>query len=150
MIGEARSSIGGVGRIELQRDFPAVIDAESAKALAHEQLARAWAERERLTVRLPTRHLAVQPGACVTLPLNPERWLVERTALEGFCCVIELRPFWMAPASELPADSGRLFERAPEVAGDLSDVVERVLSGAEDPVPAVSAPWARAMGWSRW
>ncbi|MEV4799834.1 HAD-IIIA family hydrolase [Nonomuraea sp. NPDC049421] len=42
------------------------------------------------------------------------------------------------------------IERAPEVAGDLSDVVERVLSGAEDPVPAVSAPWARAMGWSRW
>ncbi|MET8869510.1 HAD-IIIA family hydrolase [Nonomuraea sp. NPDC004580] len=42
------------------------------------------------------------------------------------------------------------IERAPEVADDLSDVVERVLSGAEDPVPAVSAPWARAMGWSRW
>lgn len=42
------------------------------------------------------------------------------------------------------------IERAPEVAGDLSDVVERVLSGAEEPVPAVSAPWARAMGWSRW
>lgn len=42
------------------------------------------------------------------------------------------------------------IERAPEVADDLSDVVERVLSGAEEPVPAVSAPWARAMGWSRW
>lgn len=42
------------------------------------------------------------------------------------------------------------IDQAPEVAGDLTDVVERVLNGADDPVPAVSAPWARAMGWSRW
>mgnify|MGYP001316095233 CR=1 FL=1 len=42
------------------------------------------------------------------------------------------------------------IDQAPEVAGDLAAVVERVLNGAGDPVPAVSAPWARAMGWSRW
>ncbi|MER7370696.1 D-glycero-alpha-D-manno-heptose-1,7-bisphosphate 7-phosphatase [Nonomuraea wenchangensis] len=42
------------------------------------------------------------------------------------------------------------IDQAPEVAGDLADVVDRVLSDAEGPVPAVSAPWARAMGWSRW
>jgi hypothetical protein len=29
-------------------------------------------------------------------------------------------------------------------------VVDRVLSDAEGPVAAVAAPWARAMGWSRW
>ena len=42
------------------------------------------------------------------------------------------------------------IDQAPEIAGDLADVVERVLNGADDPVPAASAPWARAMGWSRW
>ncbi|WP_223167529.1 D-glycero-alpha-D-manno-heptose-1,7-bisphosphate 7-phosphatase [Nonomuraea sp. SYSU D8015] len=45
------------------------------------------------------------------------------------------------------------IEQAPEVADDLTDVVDRVLTDAEDPVPAgarISAPWARAMGWSRW
>ncbi|MBF8194200.1 HAD-IIIA family hydrolase [Nonomuraea sp. K274] len=42
------------------------------------------------------------------------------------------------------------IEEASEVADDLSDVVDRVLSDAEGPMAAVSAPWARAMGWSRW
>ncbi|MCK2216448.1 HAD-IIIA family hydrolase [Actinomadura sp. ATCC 31491] len=42
------------------------------------------------------------------------------------------------------------IDHAPEVAEDLIDVVDRVLTDAEAPVPAVSAPWARAMGWSRW
>jgi histidinol-phosphate phosphatase family protein len=43
------------------------------------------------------------------------------------------------------------IEQAPEVADDLGDVVDRVLSAPEGPMAAVtSAPWARAMGWSRW
>ncbi|UBU09623.1 D-glycero-alpha-D-manno-heptose-1,7-bisphosphate 7-phosphatase [Nonomuraea gerenzanensis] len=42
------------------------------------------------------------------------------------------------------------IQQAAEVAEDLIDVVDRVLSDAEDPVPAAAAPWARAMGWSRW
>ncbi|MEO3870849.1 HAD-IIIA family hydrolase [Nonomuraea sp. B12E4] len=42
------------------------------------------------------------------------------------------------------------IEEAAEVADDLIDVVDRVLSDVAGPVPAVSAPWARAMGWSRW
>jgi D-glycero-D-manno-heptose 1,7-bisphosphate phosphatase len=42
------------------------------------------------------------------------------------------------------------IEHAPEVAHDLCDAVERVLNDVAAPVPAASAPWARAMGWSRW
>ncbi|MFC4121135.1 D-glycero-alpha-D-manno-heptose-1,7-bisphosphate 7-phosphatase [Nonomuraea zeae] len=42
------------------------------------------------------------------------------------------------------------IQQAAEVADDLTDVVDRVLSDADGPVGAVSAPWARAMGWSRW
>ncbi|WP_433429519.1 D-glycero-alpha-D-manno-heptose-1,7-bisphosphate 7-phosphatase [Nonomuraea sp. CA-141351] len=42
------------------------------------------------------------------------------------------------------------IEQAAEVADDLTDVVERVLSDMDGPGLAVSAPWARAMGWSRW
>jgi D-glycero-D-manno-heptose 1,7-bisphosphate phosphatase len=43
------------------------------------------------------------------------------------------------------------IEQAAEVAEDLTDVVDRVLSAPEAPVAAASsAPWARAMGWSRW
>ncbi|GAA2207817.1 hypothetical protein GCM10009850_032750 [Nonomuraea monospora] len=42
------------------------------------------------------------------------------------------------------------IRQASEVADDLIDVVDRVLSDTEGPVPAAAAPWARAMGWSRW
>ncbi|MEV5891256.1 D-glycero-alpha-D-manno-heptose-1,7-bisphosphate 7-phosphatase [Nonomuraea fuscirosea] len=39
---------------------------------------------------------------------------------------------------------------AAEVADDLTDVVDRVLSDTDGSVVAASVPWARAMGWSRW
>jgi histidinol-phosphate phosphatase family protein len=45
------------------------------------------------------------------------------------------------------------IDQADEVAGDLRDVVDRVLSagGAREEVAAAGpALWARAMGWSRW
>ncbi|MEV4109658.1 HAD-IIIA family hydrolase [Nonomuraea sp. NPDC049695] len=52
----------------------------------------------------------------------------------------------------VPTQQTRLeeVEQAAEVADDLTDVVDRVLSDMEAPVPAASAPWARALGWSRW
>ncbi|GAA3239469.1 D-glycero-alpha-D-manno-heptose-1,7-bisphosphate 7-phosphatase [Nonomuraea helvata] len=52
----------------------------------------------------------------------------------------------------VPTQQTRLeeVEQAAEVADDLTDVVDRVLSDMEGPVPAASAPWARALGWSRW
>ncbi|MET7331863.1 HAD-IIIA family hydrolase [Nonomuraea sp. NPDC005650] len=42
------------------------------------------------------------------------------------------------------------IQQAAEVADDLIDVVDIVLSDAEAPVPAIATPWARALGWSRW
>lgn len=45
------------------------------------------------------------------------------------------------------------IDQADEVAGDLRDVVDRVLSGTrarEEVAAAGPALWARAMGWSRW
>ncbi|MEV0234322.1 HAD-IIIA family hydrolase [Nonomuraea sp. NPDC050786] len=52
----------------------------------------------------------------------------------------------------VPTQQTRLeeVEQAAEVADDLTDVVDRVLSDMDGPVPAASAPWARALGWSRW
>ncbi|MFC4010417.1 D-glycero-alpha-D-manno-heptose-1,7-bisphosphate 7-phosphatase [Nonomuraea purpurea] len=53
----------------------------------------------------------------------------------------------LVPTDQTPWEE---IQQALEVAEDLADVVDRVLSDAEGPVAAVSAPWARAMGWSRW
>jgi phosphoglycolate phosphatase-like HAD superfamily hydrolase len=42
-------------------------------------------------------------------------------------------------------------EQAPEVAADLTDVADRVLSDLEAATPVgAGARWSRAMGWSRW
>ncbi|NRQ30455.1 HAD family hydrolase [Nonomuraea sp. NN258] len=42
------------------------------------------------------------------------------------------------------------IQQAAEVADDLTDAVDLVLSDAGPPLTASSAPWSRAMGWSRW
>jgi len=109
-IGEARASVSDGDRFEESKEFPGAIDADTAKALAQGHLARAWAERDRLTLRLPTRYLFIMPGTELQLPLVPNRWRVESRTIDGFACVLELRPSCEA-ASAIPADSGRRIER---------------------------------------
>jgi histidinol-phosphate phosphatase family protein len=42
------------------------------------------------------------------------------------------------------------IEQAPEVAGDLTQVADRVLSDLEAAPVGAGARWSRVMGWSRW
>ena len=111
-IGEARASTSDENRLDARLELPAAIDAEGAKALSQEQLARGWAERDRITVRLPTRYFALRPGMHLDLPIVPARWLVERSAIEDFACVLEARPHGEA-IDPIGADSGRLLEHTP-------------------------------------
>ena len=115
--GEARASAGDEIRTEEQRDLPAVIEAGEAKALAQALVARSWAERDRLTVRLPMRHVAIEPGSRIELPFNPAYWLVDRCTIEGFACVLELRPSAAPLGSSLmlSADAGMMPAAGQEV-----------------------------------
>ena len=148
--GEARASVGDESGIEEQRDLPAVISADEAKAIAHQAVARAWAERDRLTLRLPPRHLGLQPGTILELPFSPKRWSVERCTLDGFAIISELRP---APAPTaapalLSAEAGRLAQGGADAGEMTIALFEATPASAKSNEPALFlAASSTGRGW---
>jgi hypothetical protein len=116
--GEARSSVGAPG-VDEQREVPAALSADAAKGFANAILARAWAERDHLTLRLPTARMTLGPGAIVTLPLAPPRWRVESVTLEALVTVLELRPAFRSVGA-LPADGGQIAVNSDKLTGPLT------------------------------
>ena len=90
--GEARASIGSAGGQEEQQELAAVLDAGAAKSLAQQLLARRWARRDLLTLRLPPNRMGIEPGTTIELELSPSRWVVEQSKIDGMAVVVELRP----------------------------------------------------------
>jgi hypothetical protein len=133
-ISEARASAGEKSGDEERIDLAAVFDAGQAKSLALQILARRWASRDTLTLRLPPKFLSLEPGSRLELSLAPTRWLVERCTIDRYAVVAELRPSWL-PAIELPGESGRLLQGS---AIDMSDVQIALLEA-----PGIGEPAAQ-------
>ena len=104
--GQMRATAGQIGRRQAHVDFPAVIEADAAKALAQSSLARQWARRERLTLRLSPEFLDLAPGDVVRLASGSQDWRVDRATIEQMVVVAELKRVWRE-ASALPAEAGR-------------------------------------------
>jgi hypothetical protein len=133
--GVARASAGQETGNEEERELPAVLTAGDAKALAQQMLARAWAERDTLILRMPPRRIAVEPGSRVDLPLTPARWTITKCTTDGLVAVAELHPTWNVSAA-LAADAGRVLANSDVVAGeatlallDVPDVLGQSLAG---------------------
>jgi hypothetical protein len=107
--GEARASAGDIYGSDEQVELAAVMDAGQGKSLAQQLLARRWANRDKLTVRLPPKYLALEPGARVELALTPPRWVVERCTVDRFGVVVELTPSWL-PLVAVAGGSGRVIQ----------------------------------------
>ena len=104
--GQMRASAGTSGQRQRQIDFPAVVAAGVAKALVQGALARQWAQRERVTLRLSPEHLDLVPGDSVRLPGEAQNWRVERAMVEQMVIVAELKRIGRESAA-LPAEPGR-------------------------------------------
>jgi hypothetical protein len=104
--GQVRVSSPSPGRVTRTLSLPCVLEAGAAKSVAESLLLRAWALRERVTVRLPLGHLDVQPGDLFRLPELPGQWLAEEVEIAGFVVAVVLRPVW-AHAGSRSADPGR-------------------------------------------
>jgi hypothetical protein len=116
--GESRANaVEQTGREE-QVDLPAVMSADAGKSLSQKTLARRWAGRDRLKLRLPPRYLALEPGSALTVPVSPANWTVDQCTLDGFVIVTELRPTAKLDVT-IAADSGRI---APNIQPAPSDV----------------------------
>lgn len=147
--GEARAAAGERTGKEVQQDLPVVLDASAAKALAQTMMARAWFERDRLTLRLPPSRLSLEPGAMVDLDLGPRQWRVEKITVDGLVVVADLRPS-VDRVLSVPSDGGRVAENPDAVAQPMSIALLDVRSvgpASNDPTVLVAA--TSSSGWQR-
>lgn len=146
---EARAAASEERGAEEQRELPAVLAASEAKALVQEVLARAWAERDRLTLRLPPSMLGVEPGGTVELDLSPRRWTLIQCTINGLAVVAELRPA-TGGAPMLAAEAGRVVASSDVIQGEVSMVLIDASAGfggtADQPTVLVAASSATP-GW---
>jgi hypothetical protein len=140
--GLARSSLNDrTGSVE-QVELPAVLDAISAKGLAETLLARRWAQRDKLTLRLPPDRIDLRPGSLVHVGEGADAWRAERVTIDSLTVVVELRPNYGA-VDALPADPGRaVTSPAIEILPTRLAIVELPDDGsgrADSPIVAIAA-----------
>ena len=112
--GVQRAMRPGAGVREARMELAAAIDAAGAKTIAEAALMRFDVERERRTMALPWRALAVRPGERVTIAGAPGMWRVERWRLENMVVLLECVAVTPgAPIAE--ANGGRVLP-APDLA----------------------------------
>jgi len=147
--GEAHAAAGEQGGTEVRHELPAVLSASDAKSLVQQMLARQWAERDRLTLRLPPARMALEPGSLVELALTPALWVVDKCTIDGFVTIAELRPSWEA-VTRVPADAGRIVASSDVVEQGVTvallDVPEVLGTGSDSPTLLLAASSASA-GW---
>ncbi|URD62205.1 phage tail protein [Sphingomonas sp. KRR8] len=76
--------------LESRIELPALLTAGDAKTLAQAVLVRKWAQRERRTVRLPQRYVALRPGDRLDVPEVGEM-VVDQVVIEELSVVAECR-----------------------------------------------------------
>jgi hypothetical protein len=105
--GVARASLDTVHGVAEQLELPAVLGAPAAKALAQTRLARSWAQRDRLTIRLPPAHLGIRPGALIVPPGDSWAWAAHKVTVDALAVVAELQPT-CGTVDAVAADPGRI------------------------------------------
>lgn len=149
--GEARAIAGEQIGSEAQKDLPVVLAAANAKSLAQEMLAREWAKRDRLTLRLPPLRLALEPGMILELPLTPALWTVDKVTIEAFVVIADLRPC-MIGGIAVAGEGGRIVPNSDVVAGPVSlallDIPDALGASSTQPMLLLAAASATA-GWKR-
>lgn len=88
-LGQMRAVVGSVVGIDEAAELPAVLDSGKAKGLAETIIARRWAERDKLVLRLPPDRFAIAPGRTIQLE-DGSFWRVDSAALEEFVLRVEL------------------------------------------------------------
>ncbi|MGK6318698.1 phage tail protein [Sphingomonas sp. DT-204] len=151
--GLQRADRPGAGSRTARIELPAVLDAAAAKRIAAAALGRLDVERERRTVSLGWRDIAIGPGDRVTIAGEGGRWRVTGWSLEGMVLALELKRIAraMAPATAAP---GRVSGAPDLTAGrtvvhafEIPPIDDAVLSAPRLTVAAAGtgAGWRSAM-----
>jgi hypothetical protein len=126
-----------------------VYAAGGAKALVQSALARRWAQRDKITLRLPPSYLGLRPGALIQPNAETGVWSAERVTVDSLAVVVDLRPVYATAVAEVAADSGRIVASAPKIPVPtqlaLIELPDDGTGKADSPVVAVAAagasPW---------
>jgi hypothetical protein len=110
---QARASIPGRVVNVTSQQLPVVLDAGSARAFAETALARQWAERDTLRLRLPPRFLMLEPGMLLRRPQDSALWVVSKTETDGMAVIADLHSQY-GTFDTVAADPGRVLS-APDV-----------------------------------
>lgn len=112
-VAQARASVGGTEAAVISEELPAVMEADSARALTETSLARTWAQRETLRLRLGPDRLPIEPGMALRPPGEPFDWVVVKVETDGLAAVVDLQPPY-GSIDRVASDPGRVLS-SPEV-----------------------------------
>jgi hypothetical protein len=118
--GQMRASAASSDGTDVAAELPAALSADRAKALAETSLARRWAQRDRLTLRLPPDRLDVVPGSIVIA--EGSAWRVDEAVVEELVVRLSLSRVWDSVVSA-PADSGTHLPAPDQVAAPTTLIV---------------------------
>ena len=130
--GQMRASVAGGGQSRRRLDSASALEANAAKSLASNALARRWAGRDRVTLRLAPAYLGLRPGQYVRVVDVAGLYRIESVTIDALVVVVAARRVHHG-TSALAADPGR---------GNLDPDLS---SGQSFPV-LVHLPWMGAMG----
>jgi len=118
--GQMRASAASSDGTDDAAELPAALSADRAKALAETSLARRWAQRDRLTLRLPPDRLDVVPGSIFIAAGSA--WRVDEAVVEELVVRLSLSRVWDSVVSA-PADSGTHLPAPDQVAAPTTLIV---------------------------
>ncbi|HEX6603815.1 MAG TPA: phage tail protein [Sphingomicrobium sp.] len=104
---------------ESQIELPAVLDPADARSLVENNLARRWALRDKMVLRLAPEFLDTPPGAVVEIGVSPNLWQLQQCTIDGFVVIAELWPLW-STSPAISAESGRSAASADLVYGPVT------------------------------
>ena len=112
-------------------------------------LARRWAQRDKITLRLPPSYLSLRPGTLIQPNTESGIWRAERVTVDSLAVVVDLRPVYATAILEVAADAGRVIASDPRIPVPTQlALVELPADGAgktDGPVVSVAAagtsPW---------
>ncbi|WOK36313.1 phage tail protein [Sphingomonas sp. C3-2] len=107
----------GAGRLVERIELPAALSAGEAKAIAEDNLSRAWSARGRRTLFLPWRHIGIGPAALVRIDGELGLWRVEEVLLEQMVLRVSLSRVRAEAQVALPAEPGRAVGEVDRVHG---------------------------------
>lgn len=104
--GRMRATSASGGRSVRGVDSASALSAATAKSLASDALARRWAGRDLVTLRLAPEFMGLKPGQIVSIIGAPGRYRLEAVTLDGLVAVVEARRV-PSDGQPVPADPGR-------------------------------------------